>query len=135
MQKYYNCINPSLSTVKKFYAMLYHFHQNLNCSLQTLSGWKRLKVVIWERVNTNTKCISFCVDPQRKHCSKIYSTLYHTIPSLNDLKKQPFENIVGKQENAGYQHFLLFPQCFLPFQRQTETFELNSFCPLQVLSI
>ena len=23
------------------------------------------------------------------------------------------EKIVGKGENAGYQHFLLFPQCFL----------------------
>ena len=22
------------------------------------------------------------------------------------------ENLVGKGENAGYQHFLLFPQCF-----------------------
>ena len=22
------------------------------------------------------------------------------------------QNIVGKEENAGYQHFLLFPQCF-----------------------
>ena len=22
------------------------------------------------------------------------------------------ENIVGKEENARYQHFLLFPQCF-----------------------
>ena len=22
------------------------------------------------------------------------------------------ENIIGKGENAGYQHFLLFPQCF-----------------------
>ena len=29
-----------------------------------------------------------------------------------------FENIVGKGENAGYQHFLLFPQCFLPFKTQ-----------------
>ena len=25
------------------------------------------------------------------------------------------ENIVGKGENAGYQHFLLCPQCFLKF--------------------
>ena len=25
------------------------------------------------------------------------------------------ENIVGKGENAGYQHFLLFPQCFLKY--------------------
>ena len=23
------------------------------------------------------------------------------------------ENTLGKEENAGYQHFLLFPQCFL----------------------
>ena len=22
------------------------------------------------------------------------------------------QNIVGEEENAGYQHFLLFPQCF-----------------------
>ena len=24
---------------------------------------------------------------------------------------------MGKEENAGHQHFLLFPQCFLPFKR------------------
>ena len=29
------------------------------------------------------------------------------------LYKKPFENIVGKGENAGYQHFLLFLQSFL----------------------
>ena len=29
------------------------------------------------------------------------------------LKKKPFENIVGKGENAGNQHFLLSRQCFL----------------------
>ena len=28
-------------------------------------------------------------------------SLYHSV-----------ENTVGKGENAGYQHFLLFPQCF-----------------------
>ena len=26
------------------------------------------------------------------------------------------ENIVGKEENAGNQHFLLFPQCFLSYE-------------------
>ena len=26
--------------------------------------------------------------------------------------QKKIENIVGKRENAGYQHFLLFPQCF-----------------------
>ena len=34
------------------------------------------------------------------------------------LRKRPFENIEGKGENAGNQHFLLYPQCFLPFQKQ-----------------
>ena len=29
-------------------------------------------------------------------------------------KKNPFENIVGKGENADNQYFLLSPQCFLP---------------------
>ena len=34
---------------------------------------------------------------------------------LTPLYGKPFENIVGKGENAGNQHFLLFPHCFLPF--------------------
>ena len=38
--------------------------------------------------------------------------LYHTIPTLT-LRKKTFENIVGKEENAVNQHFLLFPLCFL----------------------
>ena len=34
------------------------------------------------------------------------------------LKKKAFENIVGKGENAGNQHFPLFQECFLPVPRQ-----------------
>ena len=37
--------------------------------------------------------------------------LYHTILTLI---KDSFENIVGKGENAGNQHFPLFPHGFLP---------------------
>ena len=37
------------------------------------------------------------------------------IPTFNDLEKETFENNAGKGENAGNQHFLLFPQCFLRF--------------------
>ena len=33
---------------------------------------------------------------------------------LTSLKKNAFGNIIGKGENAGNQHFLLFPLCFLP---------------------
>ena len=35
------------------------------------------------------------------------------------------ENIVGKGENAGYQHFLLFPQCFHKFQKTPSTRSLK----------
>ena len=47
-------------------------------------------------------------------------TLYHTIPTFND---------------PGDQHFLLFPQCFLPFPKQVLIFYSNLFCCLQMLSI
>ena len=32
--------------------------------------------------------------------------LFHTIPTLRPHEKKAFENIVGKEENAGNQHFL-----------------------------
>ena len=37
----------------------------------------------------------------------------------------PFENIVGKEGNAGNQHFLLFPQCFLPIPKRSSVFTLH----------
>ena len=41
------------------------------------------------------------------------------------LTKKPFENIVGKGENAGNQHFLLFPQFFLLIRRRVSVFCLH----------
>ena len=41
-----------------------------------------------------------------------FLTRYDTIPGFNDLKKKSFENIVGKGENAGNQHFSPFPTMF-----------------------
>ena len=48
---------------------------------------------------------------------------------INVLKKMIFvfdrvENIAGKGENAGNQHFLLFPQCFLHVHRHSSSFQL-----------
>ena len=43
--------------------------------------------------------------------------------------------MVGKGENAGYQHFLLFPQYFRFIPLQTTIFESHLFCRLQLLSI
>ena len=35
------------------------------------------------------------------------------------------DNIAGKGENAGNQHFLLFPQCFLANQREVASLEIH----------
>ena len=40
-------------------------------------------------------------------------------PNFNNPEKEPFENILGKEENAGNQHFL---QCFLPNQKKKSLF-------------
>ena len=47
---------------------------------------------------------------------------------LTTLKKKPFENNVGNGENAGNQHFLLFPQCFLPIPKRISVFKLYLLC-------
>ena len=50
------------------------------------------------------------------------------------LSKKGFENIVEKEENAGNQHFLLFPQCFLPSHKEISSFEQHFFfCHQQML--
>ena len=54
---------------------------------------------------------------------------------LTSLGKKALENIVGKGENASNQHFLLFPQCFLPFPEQILIFKLHFSCCLPILSI
>ena len=38
--------------------------------------------------------------------------------NFNTLEEKPFENIVGREENASNQHFLLFPEFFLSYERQ-----------------
>ena len=50
------------------------------------------------------------------YMNKTPALLFTTQSGLSmTLKKSHFENIVGKGENAGNQHFLLFPKCVLPF--------------------
>ena len=41
------------------------------------------------------------------------------------MRKTPFENIMGKGENAGYQHFLLFPQCLFTLSYTNFNFSLT----------
>ena len=41
-----------------------------------------------------------------------------TTQLITTLKKKHFENIVGKGEHVDIQQLFIFPQCFLPFQKQ-----------------
>ena len=53
----------------------------------------------------------------------MFLTFYQTTPHFNNpkaLKKKPYEVIVGKGENTGNQHFLLFPHCFKHYQIQSK---------------
>ena len=57
---------------------------------------------------------------------------------LTTLNKKPFENIVEKGENAGNQHFFLFPQCFPVLSKNPEiitgtTFILSSANALKLV--
>ena len=49
-------------------------------------------------------------------------SLHHTIPTFNNHEEGGFRKHFGKGENAGNQHFLLFPKMFLPFQKQISKF-------------
>ena len=57
-------------------------------------------------------------------------TLYHIILTFNDLGKESFWKHCGKKK-----HFLLFPQCFLPFPKQILILWSHLFCCLQMLKI
>ena len=56
-------------------------------------------------------------------------------PFLTTLKKEIFENIVGKGENAGNQHFLLFLQNILLCERILVHWHLSRVCCLFMLSV
>ena len=71
--------------------------------------------------------------------SEISFTLFLVFTTQSRLlrtpEKKPFENIVGKGENAGNQHFLIFQQCFPPIPKIIFVFKLHLFCHLQMVSI
>ena len=117
-----------------FFRTFCHFHLIWNCHLQTLSVWKSLKFVIWERgiqgflyICTCVYMHEFFIDSSPLGTFFIQSSTCTTLELsttqsrlLKTLKRKPFENILRKGENAGNQHFLLFAQCFqraYPFSR------------------
>ena len=62
--------------------------------------------------------------------------LHHKIQRFRDpQRKKPSENIVEKGENAGNQHFLLFPQWFLSNLEEKLLSGPSLICCLLVLSV
>ena len=62
--------------------------------------------------------------------------LYQAVSNLNKLEeKKAFANFVGKGENAGNQHCLLFSQRFPFFQGKINFIKPQLICRLQVLLI
>ena len=51
-------------------------------------------------------------------------TLYHTILTFNNPERERFWKHCEKRRKCCKQHFLLFSQCFLPFQKQVLIFLL-----------
>ena len=80
--------------------------------------------------------IPCCIDCNQ---GPLLTTRYLSIPTqwhlLTGLGKKPFENNQGKRRNCLYKQFLLFPLCFLLFQRQKLSFLLHLICHLLMLSI
>ena len=53
------------------------------------------------------------------------------ITTFTTLRNRTLKNNEGKEENAGNQHFLLFPHCFLLYQRQMSGYGPCLICLLQ----
>ena len=106
-EKRRNALSKQFLLFPQCFRPVCYFHQSWNCRLQTLSDWKSLKFVVWKRVNSlpNNKILDL---------SKLKAV---SDDIINVTEKLEFvlgrvKNIVGKGENAGYQHFPLFTNFF-----------------------
>ena len=80
-----------LSTLSKFVLCGQELHSYCKLIRNYISTCIGIK--IWDKMIKDVKVLRMWEDGKL--------TLYHTIHSLNDPEEKPFENIVGKGENAG----------------------------------
>ena len=74
----------SHSVFYPFLRTFFHFHKIWNCRLQTLSVWKSIKCVVWERVKLNefdgsvimlTACFLWCTSILDKHLTLLHASI------------------------------------------------------------
>ena len=120
------------------------------CRWQFQIWWKWQKVLQMGREHCGKKrpCSLRAISPFLTVFSKdLYCRHVKTRACLGKVKSLPHNDNfwrapqkslwkhLGKGENVGNQHFLLFPLCFLPFQRKIEPIKPFWNCRLQMFSI
>ena len=79
-------------------------------------GGKRLLKTFWEREKKIwSQALSLL--PKMFSNSNLFNSLLHRYSFLTHQQQIAFENIMGKEEIALNEQFLLFPQCFLLNQK------------------
>ena len=78
------------------------------------SVFKRLELQTRKNQGLFGKGFFFLPDDKILGLPKSKTFVYDKLNVTQNIKVvfHSIENMVGKEENAGYQHFLLFPQCF-----------------------
>ena len=120
------CVIPPKTNMEKLQTM--HLLREFTLPVQ----WAKSGVWQTEQIQIRlcrSRSATFSTKP-----TKFNLKLFTTQSGLSmTLRKKPFGNIVRKEENASNQHFLLFPQFFISFQKQISVFYSNLFCRLQML--
>ena len=113
---------PKHGQMSMFWTLIFQFNSLIQiCDKKNLTSWKMFFKPAKNSLNnifqdSFNKILSQQLTHERFYMSCL--NLNHTIQTFNNLRKEAFENILGKGENAGNHHFLLSPKWFLFFQRQ-----------------
>ena len=119
-----------------------------NTSFCQSAGWVLTLSSIYTHFNTLKKkawgkhcgnrwnCSKWAISPisTRFFMQSVYWNS-HTMTPFDAFGKEAFWKHCGKRRNCLYKQFLLFPQCFLPYQKQKLSFLYHLICRLQMLSI
>ena len=76
-----------------------------------------MAILHWKQGLLCDKILSQQLTHDRSYISSTSLTLRHTMAPFYSPDEKAYKNIVGKGENAGNQHFFLFPQGFQPYER------------------
>ena len=118
--------SPKVRLITFFKTRLIKFHLNSYFMTDPIYG------------STGTPRPPLCLKKQnelKKQKSCIFEYFYHKITSVKGPERKALKSILENGANAGYQHFLLFSNCFLPVVNQISVCLSHLFCRLQVVSI